>query len=425
MVGLIDCNNFFVSCERVFNPALRDKPVIVFSNNDGCAVALSNEAKALGIKRGDPYFKIKGICETYNIQALSGNHKLYGDMSSRVMAILASLVSEIEIYSIDEAFIFINDANGSELTSMGTEIVRRIRRSTGIPTSLGIAPTKTLAKAAAKFAKKYPAYHGCCVIDSEEKRRKALQLTPIRNVWGIGRRLSLKLSDYSITTALQLADLSKSDIDKIMNINGTKTWLELNGHPCIDLETDEVPQKQMICSRSFGKSLTEFDDLATAMAAFADNIGRKLRERHICAVSISVFVHTDAFRQDLPQYYNTAYRILPEPTADTMTLTTYATDALKTIFKRGYGYKKAGIMINEITNGDCIQQSLFTDAANRSKRRKLMEIVDLINHSSRSNDTVHTGAYAPLDQYIRKENSSRFFTTRLSDIIRINCNHGS
>lgn len=425
MVGLIDCNNFFVSCERVFNPALRNRPVIVFSNNDGCAVALSNEAKALGIKRGDPFHKIKGLCKAYGVQTLSGNHKLYGDMSSRVMAILGSIVPESEIYSIDEAFLPVEGWELSQLHDIGSDIVRRVRRSTGIPTSLGIAPTKTLAKIAAKFAKKYPAYHGCCVIDSDEKRRKALELTPIRDVWGIGRRLSKKLADFSINSAIQFADITKDNVEKIMNITGVKTWMELNGEPCVGFEPEEAQQKHMLCSRSFGKSLTEFEDVATSIAAFSNIIGRKLRERHLCAVSLSVFVHTDAFRQDLPQYYNTAHRILPEPSADTMTLTSYATDALKSIFRKGYGYKKAGIMINELANADHIQQSLFSDAVDRDKRRRLMETIDSINRGALAHDIVHTGAYMPIDTFTRRENPSRLFSTRLSDIIRINCNHGS
>ena len=179
MIGLIDCNNFFVSCERVFNPSLRSKPVIVFSNNDGCAVAISNEAKALGIKRGDPYFKIKGACKAHGIETFSGNHKLYGDMSSRVMATLSSIVPEFEIYSVDEAFLHFDGFSDDELQTVGRSIVRRVRRDTGIPTSLGIAPTKTLAKVASKFAKKHTGYRGCCVIDNDEKRRKALEFIGI------------------------------------------------------------------------------------------------------------------------------------------------------------------------------------------------------------------------------------------------------
>lgn len=425
MIGLIDCNNFFVSCERVFNPDLRSRPVIVFSNNDGCAVAISNEAKALGIKRGDPFFKIKGVCKAYDIATLSGNHKLYGDMSSRVMATLSSMVADIEIYSVDEAFLHLDGFKLDELQNVGRGIVQKVRRHTGIPTSLGIAPTKTLAKVAARFAKKYPGYRSCCVIDSEDKRRKALELTPVRDIWGVGRRLSVKLIEHGITNALQLADLSKDDIEKTFNVTGEKTWMELNGNPCIDFETDDTPQKQMVCSRSFSKSLTHFDDLSAAVASFANTVARKLRERSICAVSLSVFIHTDSFRPDLPQYYNSAHRILAEPTADTMLITEAATDALRSVFRQNYGYKKAGIVIDEITNGNHIQQSLFSNPAERERRKKLMQAIDNINHASVGYDKIHTAAYSPIDTFVRKDNPSRLFSTRLSDIIRINCTHGS
>lgn len=426
MVGLIDCNNFFVSCERVFSPSLRNRPVIVFSNNDGCAVALSNEAKALGLKRGDPFFKIKGICNAKGVATLSGNHKLYGDMSSRVMATISTVVPDIEIYSVDEAFIFFDSQDIESLEKTGREIVRLVRRNTGIPTSLGIASTKTLAKIAARFAKKYPAYRGCCIIDSEEKRRKALQLTEIRDVWGIGRKLSRRLGDYAITSAIQFADLPLNDVDNIMNVNGEKTWRELNGESCIDFQPEDTPQKQMVCSRSFASSITDFKTLSTAVAAFATIVGRKLRERQLCAVSISVFIHTDAFRPDLPQYYNSAHRILPEPSADTIQLTTVAKDALSSIFREGYGYKKAGIMVCELTDGNHIQQSLFSDPILLLKRRKLMEAIDAINNSGIGRDAIHTCAYNPIDSFIRHENPSRLYSTRLSDIISVNCsNYGT
>ena len=421
MIGLIDCNNFFVSCERVFNPSLRSKPVIVFSNNDGCAVAISNEAKALGIKRGDPYFKIKGACKAYGIETFSGNHKLYGDMSSRVMATLSSIVPEIEIYSVDEAFLHFDGCTDDELQAVGRSIVRRVRRDTGIPTSLGIAPTKTLAKVASKFAKKHTGYRGCCVIDNEEKRRKALELTPLRDVWGIGRRLTLRLADYGLTNALQFADWTKDEIDKTLNITGEKTWLELNGTPCIDFEPDDTPQKQMTCSRSFGKVITDFNDLATAVAAFANTVCRRMRERSLCAVSLSVFIHTDAFNRDIRQYTPSAHRSLAEPSADTMTVTATAIDALRSIYLDGYGYKKAGIHICELSNASNIQQSLFCDPADREKRRRLMDALDSINRCTITHDLVHTGAYRPIDQFVHREHPSRLFSTRLSDIITISC----
>lgn len=424
MIGLIDCNNFFVSCERVFNPALRQRPVIVFSNNDGCAVSLSNEAKALGIKRGNPYFKIKSICETNNIATLSGNHQLYGDMSSRVMATLAGMVPEIEIYSIDEAFIHLDGYSTDNLQDVGREIVRRVRRNTGIPTSLGIAPTKTLAKIASHFAKKHSGYHGCCVIDDETKRRKALSLTAIGDVWGIGRRLKTRFTEYGINTALQFADLQKSEIDNMVNITGRKTWLELNGKACIDFEPDDSMQKQMLCSRSFSHAIIDFDQLASAIAAFTNIVGRKMRKRGLCAISLGVFLHTDAFRQDQPQYYNSTSRKLSEASADTTILTETAIDCLRSIFRNGFSYKKAGIIINELTDSNHIQQSLFTSTYDRDRRQRLMITLDRINSSALSHDTIHTAYYQHLNSFVRRENPSRLFTTRLSDIITINCNNG-
>lgn len=424
MIGLIDCNNFFVSCERVFNPSVRYKPVIVFSNNDGCAVAISNEAKALGVKRGDPFFKIKGLCKLHDIKTYSGNHKLYGDMSSRIMAILSSMVPDVEIYSIDEAFLHMDSFAADEINEVGRNIVRRVRRETGIPTSLGIAETKTLAKVAARFAKKYPGYHSCCVIDNEDKRRKALSLTPIRDIWGIGRRMSQRLIDYGVTNALQLADWPKETVDSVFNVSGKKTWLELNGIPCVDFEPEDSQQKQMICSRSFGTAITSFQELSTAIAAFCNIVGRKLRERSLCALSLSVFIHTDSFRQDLPQYYNTAHRPLSEATADTLTLTGIATEAVRSIFRPELAYKKAGIIIDELTDGRHIQQSLFSSPVEREKRSRLMTAIDTINRRTFARDIVHTGAYSPIDSFVRHENSSRLFSTRLSDIITINCNYG-
>lgn len=421
MVGLIDCNNFFVSCERVFNPSVRTKPVIVFSNNDGCAVALSNEAKLLGIKRGDPYFKIKGTCLANDVETFSGNHKLYGDMSSRVMATLETMVPEIEVYSIDEAFLHFDGLATDDFHIFGRNVVKTVRRATGIPTSLGIAPTKTLAKVAAKFAKKYPGYRGCCVIDSDEKRRKALSLIPIKDVWGIGRRLNRRLADFGISTALQLADCPKETIESLLNVTGEKTWLELNGTPCIEMEIEDNQQKQMTCSRSFGKPITDFNDLATAVAAFVNTVGRKMRERSLCAVSLGVFIQTDFFRKDIDQYNQSAHRTLAEPTADTIVLTAAAIDALRSIFLSDYAYKRAGLHICELTNASNIQQSLFCDPHSRDKHRRLMAAIDSINRSTISHDIVHTAAYRPIDQFVRKEKPSRLFSTRLSDIITITC----
>lgn len=421
MIGLIDCNNFFVSCERVFDPSLLDRPVIVLSNNDGCAVAISNEAKALGIKRGVPYYQIKSIVERNNIAILSGNLRLYGDMSSRVMATLSSIVPEIEIYSIDEAFLDMSGWELEQLPEIGRQIVERVRRDTGIPTSLGIAPTKTLAKIASHFAKKYPGYKGACVMDTNAKIEKALELTDLNDVWGIGRKLNKKLRECGIFTAGDFARLPFERVKRLVNITGERTWRELNGEPCIDMETITPEKKQICTSRSFSKALTDIDSLANAVSSFTSIASRKLREQRSFAVSISVFIHTNAYRTDLEQYFKSTHIKLDEPTNDTLTLTSTAINALKSIYRKGYAYKKAGVIITEVVDAGQVQPGLFVPPEERAKRRRLMRVIDSINYSTTATDMVHTASFDPGMKLARKDLMSGHYTTRLSDIITINC----
>lgn len=419
MVGLIDCNNFFVSCERVFAPALRRCPVIVLSNNDGCIVALSNEAKALGLKRGDPYFQVSALCERHGVEVLSGNHRLYGDMSSRVMATLGTIVPDIEIYSIDEAFMDFDGWAADQLPDIGRTIVSRVRRHTGIPTSVGIAPTKTLAKIAARFAKKYPGYRSACMIGDDDQRRKALSLTEIGDVWGVGRRLVRRFEQIGVSTALQFADMPEDLVKTHFNIVTQRTWHELNGLPCIDLETQPAPQKQMCCSRSFGTMLTDFEQLREAISLFATIVSRKLRESGLAAVSLSVFIHTNSHREDLQQYFNSTGRRLDQATSDTISITKAAVECLRTIYRRGYHYKKAGIMITEIVRADAVQRSLFVDPAEQARRQRLMSVLDTINSRSVAHDTVHIAAYQPVESLVKGERRSRLYSMRLSDIINV------
>lgn len=419
MYGLIDCNNFFVSCERVFNPDLRRRPVIVLSNNDGCVVALSNEAKALGLKRGNPYFQIQSICDRNNVAVYSGNHRLYGDMSSRVMATVSTFVPEIEVYSIDEAFMHFDGWNDDDLASVGRQIVHRVRRDTGIPTSVGIAPTKTLAKVAAKFAKKYTGYRGACVIKSEEARRKALSLLDVKDVWGVGRRLNDRFYRIGIDTALQFADMPKDQVERYFSVPTLRTWTELNGTPCITLEQVPVTNKQLCCSRSFGSMLTEFNDVQQAVALFATILSRKLREQHLAAVSLSVFIHTNAYRADMEQYFNSAHRQLPEATADTMSIVRIASDCLRSIFRKGYSYKKAGVLINEVCPENAVNRSLFANEEERQRRQRLMYVIDSLNATSIAHDRVHVAAYTPVETLVRGERRSRLYSSRFQDIIRI------
>ena len=421
MVGLVDCNNFFVSCERIFNPRLRNVPVVVLSNNDGCIVALSDEAKSLGLKRGNPYFQVKKLCDAANVAVLSGNHHLYGDISSRVMATVESAAGSANVYSIDECFVDFDTADAEEYMAVGREIARRVRRDTGIPVSLGISTTKTLAKIASRFAKRYPAYRSVCAIDNEYRRRRALELTEIGDVWGIGRRMAKRLPEYGITRAIHLAYRPIEDIEKLFNVTGERTWRELNGEACIDTDNADTHerQQQMCCTRSFGTMLTTFEQLNETMALFSTIVARRLRRQHSAAAAINVFIRTNAHRNDLPQYYNSASLRLTEPTNDTMTLSALASEALRAIFRKGYSYKKAGILVTELTNDRHIQQSLFTDSHDRKRRQRLMSVVDALNASTVSHDRVHIAAYMPMESVVKSEHRSPYYSTRFSDIINV------
>lgn len=419
MIGLADCNNFFVSCERVFRPGLHNRPVIVLSNNDGCAVALSNEAKALGFKRGDPYFKIKQAAEATGAVVFSGNHRLYGDMSRRVMTTLRSFCDEIEVYSIDEGFIFFNEGVG-DYSGLGREIVRTVKRNTGIPISLGFADTKTLAKIAAHFAKKYPAYMGACLIDSEEKRRKALELTPVENIWGVGRRNMPKLRRQGINTALELAEMDEERVKDLFNVVGHRMWLELNGHNCITREIVPPQHKTITCSRSFQTDLFDPGELRKAIVSFTTTVARRLREQHLVAQAVEVFVATNRFHASQPQFFNAVEQRLVEPTADSSLLVRAACSALERAYRPGYGYKRAGVTITRCLDADSVTANLFEDRGDSERRRRLMTAMDRINASPANRNAVHPASMDPnLLGITRREHESRLFSTCLSDIIEI------
>lgn len=409
----MDCNNFYASCERVFDPSLDGRPVVVLSNNDGCVIARSNEAKALGIRMGVPAFQIKELVSAHRVAVFSSNYTLYGDMSGRVMSILAEEAPEIEVYSIDEAFI---DLSGiQDPAAVGHSLTGRIIRGTGIPVSLGIAPTKTLAKTANKFAKKYPGYRRVCLIDSEEKRIKALQATKIGEVWGIGHRLAERLEEQGVQTAYDFTQLPCSRVRKQMTVTGERIWKELRGIPCIDLESAPAPRKQICTSRSFGKMAEDFDTVSEAVATYAASCARKLRQEGSYAASLMVFIHTNNFREDLPQYWRNTVMHLPVPTADTLEIVHYAREGLRKIFQAGYRYKKAGVIITEITRG--AQLGLF-DTTDRLKRERLMQAIDRIN--GKHGRHVRLAAEGTGREWKLKQ-LSRHYTTDMNEIITIHC----
>lgn len=416
MYGLCDCNNFYASCERVFNPALNKRPVVVLSNNDGCVIARSNEVKKLGIKMGVPFYQIKDEIRKYNIAVFSSNYTLYGDMSNRVMFLLSEFTPNLEIYSIDEAFLDLSGFNN--LSAYGREITRTVSRGTGIPVSLGIAPTKTLAKVANKFAKKYPKYNRTCVIDTNEKRIKALQLTEIGDVWGIGHRNERKLKTMGINTAYDFTQLNRSWVRKYMTVVGERTWLELNGHPCAGLELYQPDKKSICTSRAFGHAVSDIEQLKEAVAYYASVCAEKLRSQKSCACSLMVFIHTNNFREDLPQYFPNSVIKMPVPTSSTMEITRYALEALYKIFREGYQYKKAGVIITEIVNNSGIQTNLF-DTIDRDKHNRLMKVVDNLNSGFARNKLTLAIQGTDKAWNLKRELLSPCYTTKLSDVIRI------
>lgn len=418
LFGLADCNNFYCSCERVFHPDLRDKPIVVLSNNDGCVVARSEESKRLGIKMGVPFYQVRDMIERNDVAVFSSNYNLYGDMSRRVMSMLSSFFPKINIYSIDEAFIDLSEINDIDLLmELSYKAIKSIFKGVGIPFSLGIAPTKTLAKMASVYAKKYKAYKGVCLIDTDEKREKALKLFSIDDVWGIGRQHTKKLNYDGVKTAWDFTLKSESWVRREMSLTGLRTWNELRGEDCI--QDEDMPYKKSICtSRSFpNQGLCEIEDVEEAIANFAAMCSKKLREQHAVCKNIGVFAYGSRFRNDLP--HNNIFKevTFDVPTNDMQEIVSHAVRILKESWKLGsYYYKKAGVVAYNITEDNVIQTSLF-DTIDRDKHAKLAEAVDAINLRN-GHDTVriavqgYSGNWHTKNEYISKQ-----YTTNIKDII--------
>jgi len=379
MYALVDCNSFFCSCEKAFHPGLSGKPVCVLSSNDGIIVALTPEAKAVGLHRGDPIFKVKGIVDRNKVTVFSSNMLLYSAMSKRIVSILRQCCDRVETYSIDESFL---DLRGYEknfqLEDYMRALAQRIKLWTDVPVSVGIAPTKTLAKMGSKFAKNYKGYHSVCVIDSEEKRRKALSLFELDDVWGVGRRTYEKLLSLGVSTPLEFADKPAEWVRRHFTKPGFQTWCELNGHPCIS--TEEVLQRQTICtSRSFKDMVTSLDALKASVASFAGSCANKLRAQGSVAACVSVFIGSNPFREDLPQYWNGGSVKLPVPSADTIELTQAAMSVLEAVYRPGIRYKRSGVVLSGISSERSIQQDLFDPVSGRAQRRLLGATMDKMN----------------------------------------------
>lgn len=379
MVALVDCNSFFCSVEKVFHPGLSGKAVCVLSSNDGCIVALTPEAKALGLRRGDPLFKVKGIVDANGVRIFSGNMKLYSAMSERIVRILRKSVARVENYSIDESFCYLDGYEQMyDLTEFMRDVAARILLYTDIPVSVGIAPTKTLAKIGSLFAKRFPGYRGVCTIDTEEKRLKALAMTDLGDVWGIGRRTLEKLNYYGVKSTLALAEKKESWIRLYFNKQLYCTWLELNGKSCID--TAEVIRNQSICtSRSFGQSVDDYASLQASVATFASSCANKLRSQRALASSITVFLYTNRFDAVQAQYSASETTCFLMPTSDTLEISKAALDILRRIYIPGVRYKKSGVILGEISSCSSLQLDLFDTIKNRGQRVCLMKTIDTLN----------------------------------------------
>jgi umuC protein len=380
MYGIVDCDNCYVSCERVFRPDLNSKPVVVLSNNDGCVVARSNEAKRMGIKAGMPYYQLAEQFPNQDIAVFSSNYELYGELTGRMVEIIRKESPAYFRYSIDECFVYFNGTGELDLKGWGEKLHKRIKRSVGMPTSIGIAPNKTLAKMAGHFAKKHQGYHHCCLIDNDEKRVKALKIFPISEVWGIGRRYATRLQAMGVQTAFDFAERNLSWVRATFkNIVIERTWRELNGEDCIPNE--ELAKKKSICmSRSFNDMITDLDGLRTHVSNFAARCAEKLRQQGTVASIVAVFLHTNAFREDLPQYWNFQEMRLITPTNSSIAIVKAANNVLRKVYRQDYHYKKAGVIVMGIAPNTPIQQDFFDITAEQiEKLRRLDAVVDHIN----------------------------------------------
>jgi len=411
--ALVDCNNFYVSCERLFRPDLRKKPVAVLSNNDGCVVARSQEVKNLGIKMGTPVFQIRHLIQQHGIVTFSSNYELYGDISNRVMSVLEEFSPHVEIYSIDEAFL---DLSGmQDLEQYGYKIKDTVLRYLRMPVCVGIGPSKTLAKAANWGAKHYPAVKSVVDLSDPQRQKRLLALMPVDEVWGVGRRHAKRLHNMRIVTALHLAQATPKVIRQKFSVVLERTVMELNGISCLPLEEFPPAQKQMVCSRSFSERITEFDPMREAVCEFTAKAATKLRARKQKASTLCVFIRTSPFDKHHPYFSNSSQGSFYEATSDTLKMVALAGKLLENIWKEDQRYAKAGVMLSDLCQEDEVQHCLLYDAKDSQKSQNLMQAMDRINQSGMGN--VYLGSQRQEKEwFMKRELLSPRYTTRWEDI---------
>lgn len=416
--GLVDCNSFYCSCERVFDPSLTNKPVIVLSNNDGCAVSRTDEAKALGIEMGAVYFKIKDLVQKHDVKVFSSNYTLYGDMSHRVMQILSTFVPEMEVYSIDEAFLSFTGMQNKNLNEYAVEIKDTVFQYTGIPTCIGLGPTKVLAKVANKVAKKNKSKtNGVFNLCDSDFKNYVLRKFPVEDIWGIGRQSAKKLHAHNIKTAFDLMKSDPEHIRKFLTVVGGRIVEELRGISCLDLELDAEDRKQIVSSRSFGKHVKDISELRESVANHITNAAEKLRQQNLQCGYLSVFIQTNPFK-NVPQYYNSVGAKLLTATSVTPKLIKEAFVLLDRIYRDGYEYKKAGVILNDLSKNTFIQQDLF-GTTDRVTEINFMKTIDEINRFH-GKGTVKFAACG-VDQFWKmlSEMKSQCYTTRWSELLKV------
>lgn len=417
-IALVDVNNFYVSCERIFNPKLEGKPVIVLSNNDGCAVARSNEAKALGIKMGQPWFQFKGLAKKHGVIAYSSNYALYDDMSKRVVNVLSDFSPNLEVYSIDESFL---DLTGfSNASAYGHNIRQTIKKFLGLPVCVGIGSTKTLSKLANHIAKKSTKLEGVCDLNSltvihQERLFKRIE---VGELWGIGRKLAPKLNYLGIKTVYDLKNASPVDMRQRFSVVMEKMIRELNGTSCIELEEITPPKKEIVCSRSFGVKVTALSDLEEAVSLYMSRAAEKLRKQHSYAGTISIFINTSRFEEPKDNYFNIMRIPLPTQTASTILLTKAAIWGLRKIYRPGYKYQKAGVILSDFVDAQSRQLDMF-GLSHISDKANLMEVIDHINDRMGKN-TIRLASQGIKQSWtMRRENMSQNYTTDWDELLSV------
>ncbi|WNK74242.1 translesion error-prone DNA polymerase V subunit UmuC (plasmid) [Pantoea agglomerans] len=419
MFALADANNFYASCETVFRPDLRGKPIVVVSNNDGCVIARSAEAKRLGVKMAAPLFQNERYFRQNGVHVFSSNYELYGDMSARMMAILGEMAAGQEVYSIDESFLDVTGIdNLIPLEAFGQQMRERIRKETGLIIGVGFGPTKTLAKLANHAAKKWTQTNGVVDLSDRSRQRKLLHLTDVSDIWGIGRRISLRMNQLGITTALQLADSNISMIRKNFDVIVERTVRELSGDSCLALEYAPPPKQQIVNSRSFGQRVTQLEDMQQAVVLYATRAAEKLREQNSRCRHISVSIATGRHGGE-PQYSNTASRICDYPTNDTRDIIESALRGLSTIWREGYRYAKAGVMLGDFYQSGVAQFDMFSEQQPRSNSDALMAALDGINRSGKGKVWFAGQGDRDSSWQMKREMLSPRYTTRIKDIPRI------